>query len=100
LNSANINWYTGNGGVFTRQTDFVPNPTVGTSRGYMDIQQDPVSQNQLMYVTSNSTSHLYAKRLVMTASTTFAWSNSDQAALESNLPQVISSPFSFGFWQR
>lgn len=99
LNSSNVNWYTGNAGVFTRQPDFVPNPSLGTSRGYMDIQQDPVSQNQLMFVTSDSTSRLYAKRLIMTASSTFNWSNSDGAVLETNLPQVISSPFSFGFWQ-
>lgn len=100
LNSSNINWYTGNGGVFTRQPDFIPSPTLGNSRGYMDIQQDPVSQNQLMYVTSDNVSSLFAKRLLMTSSSTFVWSNSDGAALESNLPQVISSPFSFAFWQK
>lgn len=100
LSSQNVNWYTGNGGIFTRQPDFVPSPLMATSRGYMNIDQDPVSQNQLMYVTSDSASKLFAKRLVLTGTSTLTWSNSDGSALETTLPQVISSPFSFAFWQK
>lgn len=100
LTSPNINWYTGNAGVFTRQPDFVPTPLMSTSRGYMAIDQDPVSQNQIMYTVSDSSSHLYAKRLVLTGTSTLTWTNSDGAVLETALPQVISSPFSFAFWQK
>jgi hypothetical protein len=101
LSSPNINWYTGNGGVYTRQPDFIPKPLMATSRGYMDIYQDPVSQNQFMYLTSDSSSRLYAKRLILTGTSTLTWSNPDGGvALETTLPQVISSPFSFAFWQK
>lgn len=100
LSSPNVNWYTGNAGVFTRQPDFVPSPLMATSRGYMAIDQDPVSQNQIMYTTSDSNSRLFAKRLVLTGTSTLTWSNSDGGALETTLPQVISSPFSFSFWQK
>lgn len=101
LSSGNLNWYTGNLGVFTRQPDFNATPTMATSRGYMDIYMDPVDRSQLMYVTSDSVSDLFAKRLVMTGTSTFVWSNSDGGtALETTLPQVISSPFSFAFWQK
>jgi hypothetical protein len=100
LSSPNVNWYTGNAGVFTRQPDFVPSPLMATSRGYMAIDQDPVSQNQIMYTTSDRNSRLFAKRLVLTGTSTLTWSNSDGSALETTLPQVISSPFSFSFWQK
>ncbi len=100
LSSPNVNWYTGNAGVFTRQPDFVPSPLMATSRGYMAIDQDPVSQNQIMYTTSDSNRRLFAKRLVLTGTSTLTWSNSDGGALETALPQVISSPFSFSFWQK
>jgi hypothetical protein len=99
FNSGYINWYTGNVGVFTRQPDFVASPTMATSRGYMDIYMDPVDRAQLMYVTSDSSSDLFAKRLSLTGTSTLTWSNSDGGALETTLPQVISSPFSFAFWQ-
>lgn len=99
LNSGNINWYTGNAGVFTRQPDFVVNPTMAISRGYMDIYMDPVERSQLMYVTSDNAADLFAKKLSMTGTSTLTWTNSDGAALETTLPQVISSPFSFAFWQ-
>ncbi len=100
LNSGVINWYTGNLGVFTRQPDFSPNPTMATPRGYMDIYMDPVDRSQFMFLNSDNSSDLYAKRLSMTGSSTFVWTNSDGGVLESLLPQVISSPFSFAFWQQ
>lgn len=99
LSSANVNWFTGNGGIFTRQSDFVAAPGKVSPSGYMDIHMNPLDQAQLMYVTSDSARDLFAKRLVMTGPSTFTWTNSDAAALETTLPQIISSPFSFAFWQ-
>ena len=100
LSSPNINWYTGNAGVFTRQTDFVPTPVINTTRGYMDIHMDPVDTSQLMFITSDNANDLFAKRLSLTGTSTLTWTNSDGGALETTLPQVISSPFSFSFWQK
>ncbi len=100
LNSTYVNWYTGNSGVFTRQPDFVPTPGIASPRGYMDIHMNPRDQAQLMYLTSDNNSDLFAKRLIMTGTSTLTWSNSDGGALETTLPQIISSPFSFAFWQQ
>ena len=101
LNSTNINWYTGNAGVFTRQPDFVPGTPIASPRGYMDIHMNPLDQAQLMYLTSDNGSNLFAKRLMLTGTSTFTWSNSDGGpALQTTLPQIISSPFSFAFWQQ
>ncbi len=101
LNSTNINWYTGNAGVFTRQPDFVPANPIASPRGYMDIHMNPRDQAQLMYLTSDNSSRLFAKRLMLTGTSTFTWTNSDGgSALETTLPQRISSPFSFAFWQQ
>lgn len=101
LNSTNVNWYTGNAGVFTRQPDFVPTNPIATPRGYMDIHMNPRDPSQLMYLTSDNLSDLFAKRLMLTGTSTFTWTNSDAgSALEIGLPQIISSPFSFAFWQQ
>jgi hypothetical protein len=101
LNSTSINWYTGNGGVFTRQTDFIPTAPIASPRGYMDIYLNPVDQAQFMYLTSDNNGYLWAKRLMMSATGTISWTNSDGGTtLEATLPQTISSPFSFAFWQR
>lgn len=99
LNSGAINWYTGNLGAFTHQPDFTTSPIMATPRGYMDIYMDPVDRSQFMFLNSDNASDLYAKRLIMTGSSTFVWSNSDGGVLETGLPQIISSPFSFAFWQ-
>jgi hypothetical protein len=93
-----IDWYTGNAGVFTKQTDFVPSPSV-SNPGYFDIQMNPQGKDQLMLVTSGGANELIAKRLVMTAAPAFTWTNSDGAVLEATLPQHINSPFSFTFWR-
>jgi hypothetical protein len=95
-----ISWYTGNQGVFTLQTDFVAVPSMLPTHGYMDIQMDPNSTDQLMFTTSDNASDLYAKRLIMSGLSTPVWSNSDGGALETTLPQIISSPLSFSFWRQ
>lgn len=105
LNSTNINWYVGTAGVFARQPDFVPANPIASPRGYMDIHLNPRDPAQLMYLTSDNNGDLFAKRLMMsgslTGSSTFTWTNSDGGSpLENMLPQTISSPFSFAFWQQ
>ncbi|MEN9552240.1 MAG: hypothetical protein RI935_617 [Candidatus Parcubacteria bacterium] len=100
LNSQNINWYVGNGGTFTRQSDFVPTPLMATGRGYMDIQMSPIDKNILMFGTSDSANDLHVKRLIMQAGGAIQWSNPLSTAVETTLPQTISSPFSFAWWYK
>jgi hypothetical protein len=100
LNSPNINWYTGNGGVFTRQSDFVPTPLMATGRGYMDIQMSPIDSNMLMFGTSDSANDLHVKPLTLQSNGTLIWGNPLDVAVETTLPQTISSPFSFSWWQK
>jgi Tfp pilus assembly protein PilV len=100
LNSPNVNWYTGLGGVFTRRPDFVATPAIATPRGYMDVQSNPFDQTQLMFLTSDNAKKFYAKRLTLTGTSTLTWSNADQgASLVTSLSKITSSPFSFAFWQ-
>lgn len=96
--SSAIDWYVGNAGTFTKQTDFTVSPAPSTPI-YYDVQVDPVGKSQLMAMVSASGS-LYAKRLVMTAGPTFTWTNSDGAVLTSTLPQNINSPYSFIYWRQ
>jgi hypothetical protein len=100
LSSGNINWYSGNGGVFTRQPDFTPSSPIASPRGYMEIFMNPRDKSQLMYMTSDNARDLYAKRLIMTGTSTLTWTNSDGGPLETTLPQIISSPFGFAFWHK
>jgi hypothetical protein len=100
LNSPNINWYTGVGGVFTRRPDFVATPAIAVPRGYMDIETNPFNQSQLMFLASDNAKKFYAKRLTLTGSSTLTWSNADGgASLVAGLSKITSSPFSFAFWQ-
>lgn len=100
LNSTKINWYTGNAGVFTRQPDYTPSPSIASPRGYMEIYMNPRDRSQFMYLTSDNNDRLFAKRLIMSTSSVLTWSDSDGGALETTLPQTISSPFSFAFWKQ
>jgi hypothetical protein len=101
LNSTNINWYTGVGGTFTRRPDFVTTPAITVPRAYMDVVSNPYDQSQLMFLTSDNAKKIYAKRLVLTGTSTLTWSNADNgASLVSTVAKVISAPFSFAFWQQ
>lgn len=97
--SNRIDWYIGNAGAFAVQTDFTVSPAPN-GPSYMDIEVDPISKDQLMYILSDSAGDLFAKRLVMDATPNFTWTNSDGAVLETTLPQSITSPFSFAYWQQ
>jgi hypothetical protein len=100
LNSPNVNWYTGVGGVFTRRPDFVVTPPIAVPRGYMDIETNPFNQSQLMFLASDNAKKFYAKRLTLTGTSTLTWSNADGgASLVAGLSKITSSPFSFAFWQ-
>jgi hypothetical protein len=100
LAATTINWFTGNAGVFTKQADFVPTPSLAQNQGYFDFQSNPLSRDQLMLTISDSADTLWAKRLVMSSSGLFTWTNSDGGPIEPNLPQNLNKPFAFGFWQQ
>ena len=96
--SSAIDWYTGNGGSFTKETDFVTSPSLNGPI-YFDIQMNPLSKDQLMMLVSDGANDLFSKRLTMNATPTFTWTNSDGTTLETTLPQSINSPYSFIFWR-
>ena len=98
--SNNVDWYVGNAGTFTKQTDAAVSPSPANPKGYLDIQMNPLSEDQLMYVISDNANDLFAKRLAMTAVPAFTWTNSDGTALETTLPQKINSPFAFAYWRQ
>lgn len=98
--SNSLDWYTGNLGVFTKQTDFTMAPAGNNPYGYRNFEMNPLDKSQLMMIFSDSNFNLFAKRLVMSAAGAFTWTNSDTpSALTTALPQNITSPFSFAFWR-
>ena len=99
--SNNVNWYLGNQGVFSLQTDFAISPKFSATQNWFEIAVDPKTKNQLMLTVADNNSDLFAKKLVMTSTPSFIWTNSDGgAALETNLSQLTVNPFWFAFWQK
>lgn len=96
-----ISWYIANGaGVPTKQTDFTTTPNIGYPKKWLDIKMDPKNSDRLMFLASDTNSDLFAKRLVMTATPTFTWTNSDSGtAIEPNLSQSIVMPYNFAYWR-
>lgn len=81
-------------------TLFTPTPPFANPQKYYDIQMDPLNKDTLMFTLSDNANDLFAKRLTMTATPAFNWTNSDgAAALTLTLPQAINGPFSFAFWR-
>lgn len=103
-NTTNINYLTmtpGNPPTWSATLNFNPASAFGNPRRWYDIQMDPLNTDRLMLAVSDLNSDLFAKRLVMNATPTFTWSNSDGgAALEISLSQAIASPFSYAFWRQ
>lgn len=103
--TTNVSWYVANGsGAPVAQTDFNPTPAFAPHQYWYDIQMDPKNKQQLMLSVVDENNDLFVKRLTMNASGAFSapdgWTNSDgSAAIEANLGQSTSSPFSFAYWR-
>lgn len=96
-----ISWYVGNGSAApVVQTDFTTTPVLGDPNEWIEVIMDPKNPDRLMTSISDFNSDLFAKRLVMTSTPAFTWTNSDgSAALETVLPQANFSPFGFAYWR-
>jgi hypothetical protein len=96
-----ISWLVESGSAApVAQTDFTTTPAIGNPKKWVDIQTDPKNKDRLMLTVSDTNSDLFAKRLVMTSTPAFTWTNSDGgAALNANLGQATTSPFSFAYWR-
>lgn len=98
--ATNIGWWVGNGSTFTVQTDFSPTPAFGTPQKRYDIQVDPLNKDRLLFSLSDTNNALFAKRLIMTSTPAFTWTNADgSAALETSLGQAAVGDFSFAYWR-
>lgn len=95
-----IDWFVGSAGVFTKQVDNAMTPAPSNPNRTTNVQMNPVSKDQLMYTFSDSNNDLFAKRLVMSSSGVFTWTNADGVALETTLPQSVNDPYSFAFWRQ
>lgn len=89
-------WVPANG---SSPTIFTPSPVFNNPQRHYQIEMNPLSKDQLMFCLSDNASDLFCKRLVMDATPTFTWTNSDGGALELTLPQAINSPYSFAWWR-
>lgn len=95
-----ISWYVGNGTTApTRQTDFNPGLNIGNPKRWIELVADRRNPDRLLTITSDTNSDLFAKRLVMSATATFTWSETEGGtALSLDLPLNTYSPFGFTFW--
>lgn len=95
---SNLSWLSGNGGSFNTESDFDATPAFNNDQGTYIIETDPNDLSRLLVIFSDNNNDLFAKRLVMTATPTFTWTDADGGiALEANLPQSISYPFAFNY---
>jgi len=77
-----------------------PAPTMGTTQRWYDIQMDPVNKDTLMLTASNTVFDLFAKRLVMSATPAFTWTDANSGVvLETDLGQATAGPFGFAYWR-
>ncbi len=98
--STAVNYWTYSGTNFGVQTDWVPTPLFATAQKWYTIEADPKNKDRLLFALSDANNDLFAKRLVMSATPAFTWSNADGgAALETTLGQATSQPFDFAFWR-
>jgi type II secretory pathway pseudopilin PulG len=99
--TTNIGFYSANGSAAPAAgTDFNPTPAFAAPQRWFRIDMDPVDKDRLMFTLSDNGSDFFAKRLVMTATPAFTWTNSDgSAALENSLGQATSRSFGFAYWR-
>jgi prepilin-type N-terminal cleavage/methylation domain-containing protein len=95
-----LDWFVGNAGVFTKQTDGALSPAPASVKNTVDMQMDPLSADRALLGIADSANDLFAKRVSMNSSGAFTWTNPDGAALETLLPQSINAPFGFAFWRQ
>jgi len=98
--TTNIGWVVGNVATFTTQGDSTPAPLFANPQKWYDFEVNPNSLDSLMFTLSDNGLDLHSKRLVMSSTGTFAWSNTEGGvALETTLSQTTSKPFGFTFWK-
>lgn len=99
--ATNIRWYACTTSTCTLQAVFAAAPVLNATQRWYRIEMDPVNKDQLMFLISDNTTSFYAKRLLMTATPAFTWSNADgSAALETTLPVIINNPYAFAYWKQ
>lgn len=95
---SDLSWVVGNGGTFTIQADFDATPPFDNDQGTLVIEMNPYDHSQLLVGIADEDNDLYIKRLIMTTTPTFTWTNADGgAALETGLPNNTTYPFAFNF---
>ena len=97
--ATSLSYYIGTTGTYAAGTDFIGAPVPGAFR-WLEAAQDPFNTDRMMLTYSDANSDLFAKRLIMTSTPTYTWTNADgSAALEATLTQATYSPFSFAYWR-
>ncbi len=102
VTTTSINAISSESGTFVDGSipDFVGAPTPGAFR-WFDIQTDPRNTDRMLLTYSDANADLFSKRLIMTTTPGFTWSNADggSAALETSLSQATAGAFSFAYWR-
>ncbi len=90
--------YTTNGGTSWTATNTTAVTIGNGTKAWINVAVDPTTTNVLMATLSDDAADLWAKRLVYTAPSTFAWTNVDGGtALTTGLASINSQNFSFAY---
>lgn len=95
-----LSWYATNpGSAPVKQTDFSTTPAINDIRHRYDADMDPVNKNQAMVTLTDSTRAIFAKRVSMSGSGVFTWTNADGGASLGTTPAVPQQGFTFMYWR-
>ena len=95
-----ISWAVGNAASIAVQSDASGiSPTFANPQAWYAIETHPRNNSELMLTVSDNSNDLFAKRLTMTSTPAFTWSNVDGSALETSLAAAQPSPSSFAYWR-
>jgi len=96
---AGLSWYTATpGSTPAKQGDFATTPTIDDIRERYEIDNDPFDASKMMFILSDATQSIFAKRLEMDSAGTLAWTDADGTSLGTlnNIPQ---KGFAFAYWR-
>ena len=81
-----------------KQSDFSTTPSINDIRERYEIDNDPFDASKMMFILSDNTRSIFAKRLAMDLAGTLTWTDADGASL-GTLNDVPQKGFAFAYWR-
>lgn len=95
-----LGWYAATpGSAPAKQTDFNTTPAINDIRERYDADMDPVNKEQAIVTLTDNTRSIFSKRVLMSSSGVFTWTNADGGASLGTIPSIPQQGFSFMYWR-